>query len=405
MITLENKQFRLEIDPLGAQWRSLYDKEHEQELLWQGNPNSWTSQAPLLFPVVGSLKEKSYIYHGQLYSMDNHGFLRHQECRVVHQTNQEVTFELVSNDDTKQQYPFEFTLRITMKLNANKVSTKIVVLNQSEVPMYFNVGGHPGIKVDQSAENKLKFKLKKKSGQFLLEGPFVSGYQKFNEEQLNLNEIDLESTLILDQVSKVQLSTPEYNYTVNMKPTKYMAFWSPKNKETNQLDDVLCIEPWWGIGDCVDTNQQLKDKKGILKLSPNESKTFEFSLKIEKIIPPLETPKAIGPYSIFREVDNFIYSSGQLPINPKSNEIESWDIKDQTRQALTNVKALLEQVQCDLDNVIKTTVFLKNMDDFTSMNEVYGEFFNEPYPARSAIEVARLPKDALVEIEIIAKKK
>lgn len=405
MITLENKQFRLEIDPLGAQWRSLYDKEHEQELLWQGNPNSWTSQAPLLFPVVGSLKEKSYIYHGQLYSMDNHGFLRHQECRVVHQTNQEVTFELVSNDDTKQQYPFEFTLRITMKLNANKVKTTIVVLNQSEVPMYFNVGGHPGFKIDHSNENKLKFKLKKKSGQFLLEGPFVSGYQKFNDEELDLNQIDLESTLILDQVSKVQLSTPDYNFSVAMKPTKYMAFWSPKNTETNQLDDVICIEPWWGIGDCVESNQLLKDKKGILKLIPNESKTFEFSLKIDKVIPPLDVPKSIGPYSISREVDNLIYSSGQLPLNPTSNEIESWDIKDQTRQVLTNVKAVLEQHQCGLEDIIKTTVFLKNMDDFTSMNEVYGEFFNEPYPARSAVEVARLPKDALVEIEVIAKKK
>ena len=178
-----------------------------------------------------------------------------------------------------------------------------------------------------------------------------------------------------------------------------MLLWTIPN------ENYICIEPWWGIGDCVESNQLLKDKKGILKLSPNESKTFEFSLKIDKVIPPLDVPKAIGPYSISREVDNLIYSSGQLPLNPTSNEIESWDIKDQTRQVLTNVKAVLEQHQCGLEDIIKTTVFLKNMDDFTSMNEVYGEFFNEPYPARSAVEVARLPMDALVEIEVIAKKK
>ncbi|WP_053368041.1 RidA family protein [Bacillus sp. FJAT-27245] len=113
-------------------------------------------------------------------------------------------------------------------------------------------------------------------------------------------------------------------------------------------------------------------------------------------------PEAIGPYSAYRKAGNWIYTSGQLPIDPETNEFPSDKIVDQTRQSLLNVKAILEENGCSMDDVIKTTVYLNDMNEFSTMNEVYQEFFISPYPARTAIAVRKLPKDALVEIEVVA---
>ncbi|ORY02815.1 YjgF-like protein [Basidiobolus meristosporus CBS 931.73] len=113
-------------------------------------------------------------------------------------------------------------------------------------------------------------------------------------------------------------------------------------------------------------------------------------------------PAAIGPYSQAMTANGFIFVSGQLPVNPKSGSIESDNVKDQTRQSLNNVRAILEEAGADFSQVLKTTVFLKNMGDFASMNEVYAELMGDARPARAAVEVARLPKDALVEIECVA---
>ncbi|AMM91463.1 RidA family protein [Peribacillus sp. SIMBA_075] len=112
-------------------------------------------------------------------------------------------------------------------------------------------------------------------------------------------------------------------------------------------------------------------------------------------------PSAIGPYSQAVKMGDFLFVSGQLPINPSTNEMPE-SVAEQTKQSLENVKAILEAAGSDLQHVLKTTVFLKDMNTFTKMNEVYQSYFTENYPARSAVEVARLPKEALVEIEVIA---
>ena len=114
-------------------------------------------------------------------------------------------------------------------------------------------------------------------------------------------------------------------------------------------------------------------------------------------------PAAIGPYSQAIQVGELVYTSGQLPVNPETGAI-SEDVKEQAKQSLENVKAILEEAGTSMDKVFKTTVFIKEMNDFAAINEVYGEFFAEPFPARSCVEVARLPKDAKVEIEVIATK-
>lgn len=123
-----------------------------------------------------------------------------------------------------------------------------------------------------------------------------------------------------------------------------------------------------------------------------------------KVINSTKAPKAIGPYSQAVETNGLIFVSGQLPINAETGQFAGDDIKSQTKQSLLNVKYILEEAGSGLQKICKTTVYLDNIKDFAQMNEVYATFFNEPFPARAAFEVAKLPKGALVEIEVIAEK-
>ena len=115
-------------------------------------------------------------------------------------------------------------------------------------------------------------------------------------------------------------------------------------------------------------------------------------------------PKAIGAYSVYRVVGDFLFASGQIPLNPATNELVNGDIAAQTKQVLENIKGILAENGLKFSNVVKTTVFLADIKDFAAMNEVYASYFSEPYPARSAVAVKDLPKGARVEIEIIAVK-
>lgn len=121
-----------------------------------------------------------------------------------------------------------------------------------------------------------------------------------------------------------------------------------------------------------------------------------------KQISTQNAPAAIGPYSQAIEVNGFVYASGQLPIDPATGAFPEGGVKEQTRQSLLNVKAILEEAGLALSNVVKTTVYLADMGDFAAMNEVYLQFFAQPFPARSAIAVKALPKGALVEVEVVA---
>lgn len=117
-----------------------------------------------------------------------------------------------------------------------------------------------------------------------------------------------------------------------------------------------------------------------------------------------KAPAAIGPYSQAIEVNSMVFASGQIPLDPATGNVVEGGIKEQTRQALTNAKAIMEGAGLTLANVVKTTVFMADMNDFAAMNEVYATFFSEPYPARSAVAVKTLPKGVLVEVECIAAK-
>ena len=122
---------------------------------------------------------------------------------------------------------------------------------------------------------------------------------------------------------------------------------------------------------------------------------------MKKVVETKKAPGAIGPYSQGIDIGNLIFFSGQIPLSPETGEMPE-GIEAQTKQALENVKGLLESQGLDFSHVVKTTVFLDNMDDFNTVNSIYAQYFVEPYPARSAVEVGHLPKGALIEVEIIA---
>ena len=121
----------------------------------------------------------------------------------------------------------------------------------------------------------------------------------------------------------------------------------------------------------------------------------------KKIISTEKAPQAIGPYSQAIVANGFLFTSGMVPIDPATNQLVEGDITVQAKQAISNLKNLIEASGSSCDKVVKTTVFIKDMNDFAKINEVYAKYFTEPYPARSCVEVARLPKDVLLEVETI----
>ena len=125
---------------------------------------------------------------------------------------------------------------------------------------------------------------------------------------------------------------------------------------------------------------------------------------MKKVISTPKAPAAIGPYSQAIQVGNLIYTSGQIPIDPATGQLVEGGVKEQTRQSLNNIQAILQEAGLTMASVVKTTVFMADMADFAEMNSIYAEFFTEPYPARSAVAVKTLPKNALVEIEVVAEK-
>jgi len=150
--------------------------------------------------------------------------------------------------------------------------------------------------------------------------------------------------------------------------------------------------------------QALKTMGAVALVSPHLFANQKRSQTMKKAIKTERAPKAIGPYSQAIATNGMIFASGQIPIDPATGELNTGSIEDQTRLVLNNLKAVLDEGGCTFDDVVKCTVFLEDMNDFSRMNAVYAEFFNPPYPARAAVQVARLPKDVKVEIEAIAVK-
>ncbi|WP_461223988.1 aldose 1-epimerase family protein [Lacticaseibacillus suihuaensis] len=288
MVTLTNDFLTATLDPHGAELVSLVDNHAKHEYIWQADPAVWQRHAPVLFPIVGALKDKTYRYAGQEYHMGQHGFARDLTFAVVAQTATRVTFELTDTAATRAIYPFAFKFQITFTLENNTLSVAYHVQNPAQdAPLYFSVGGHPGFVVPMTEDTAftdyyLSFAPRKSRVQIPLAGGAIDyAHRTLAATDTNLQ---LDREFFKNDAAIYQL-TGKNTFSIRSEKTtrgvdltvtdaQFMGVWSPYTDAAT----FVCLEPWWGIADTTDTNQELTDKLGINRLAPGE--TFDHGYDI-----------------------------------------------------------------------------------------------------------------------------
>lgn len=288
MNTLENNNLLIEINTKGAELSRIYSKTTNKEILWYGDNAHWGRHSPILFPIVGRLKDNETIIDNTVYQMNQHGFARDMNFELLEIKNNSLTYKLESDTNTKTRYPYDFELLITYTLEESFVDINWKVVNRSNSDMYFSIGAHPAFNIpfeemDTLDNYYLNFKSTGKVNSYSLDGPFVSSKNSVdNLELLNLKpELFKNDALIYDNVYEVSICSKNTNQSINVKFTNFpfVGIWSPYYKKSNSIAPFLCIEPWYGIADSVDSNKDYKSKLGINKLSTSE--VFEASYQIK----------------------------------------------------------------------------------------------------------------------------
>ena len=288
MITLENSKLIVTAKEVGAELTRIYDKEHQRECLWTGNPEFWRQQAPTLFPVVGRCKNYEYRYKGQTYHMGQHGFVREATFEVESQTDEQVVFVYRANEETRKDYPFEFTFKITYTLKDDAVETAYTVMNESDSePMYFSIGGHPGFLYDGPiGEQILTFSEKENIDRVLLSPAMQFSREVTKDYVKNGEPIALYDGIFVDDAlvfhgfksNKIGLLNPTTGRGVEMDLTgfPYVGIWAANKPNC----PYACIEPWFGLADYDDFEGELPEKDGIEMLPANGVFNCAFSVKV-----------------------------------------------------------------------------------------------------------------------------
>lgn len=289
MYTLENQQLKIVIHPKGAELQSVFHKVHRLEYMWSGDPAFWGKHSPILFPIVGTLKSDTYFYQNKAYSLGRHGFARDMEFEAEEQTPESIVFLLRSSAATREKFPFAFELRVIYRLTEDGLTVTYRVENGSrDKPgqgsgdeLYFSIGGHPAFRVPLAegtdyTDYFLEFGQKETaprwpiSPQGLIEKTPVPLLQDSNRIPLT-RELFAADALVFKHLhsTKVALRSAKttHGLAVEFAGFPYIGLWAAKNA------DFVCIEPWCGIADSVDADQQLVHKEGINKL--NAGPAFE----------------------------------------------------------------------------------------------------------------------------------
>lgn len=281
MYTIENEHLTVTINTKGAELDSIYSKTTDLHYLWNGDPAFWNKKSPVLFPIVGTLKENTYYYNGQPYHLTRHGFARDRDFELNSSNPDALTMTLRSDDRTKELFPFDFELDIHYSLNANTLAVEYVVVNKGTDNMYFSIGGHPAFKLPleeglayddyyllfSATENARRWMI---SHQGLIEAvatPFIT-----NDNKLPLSkELFLHDAIVLKYLNSdtVDLRTDRSEHGVRFSFPRFpfLGLWAAPHA------NFVCIEPWCGIADSVTSTQQLINKEGINLLTP--AQTFD----------------------------------------------------------------------------------------------------------------------------------
>jgi galactose mutarotase-like enzyme len=287
MQIIKNKNITVNINPKGAELTSVFDSHMQTEYMWSANPDFWAKSSPILFPIVGSLKDNTYFFEGKKYNLPRHGFAREKTFLVEKTTENSVTFLLTEDENSLKNYPFKFELRVFYLLENNKLSLTYLVKNSGVNNLYFSVGGHPAFAVPlvQNTDFDAYYLEFNKTENFKRWGLTSEGLVETEPTDFlkDTNIISLTKKLFYGDAlvfknlksSTITLKSKktERELKFNFGEFDYLGIWSSKNA------DFVCIEPWCGIADAANHNQELTQKEGIRKLNPNE--VFEKTWSIE----------------------------------------------------------------------------------------------------------------------------
>ncbi|MGX5816951.1 aldose 1-epimerase family protein [Chitinophaga lutea] len=278
MPEIANEFLQARLNEKGAELQSIYRKDNKLEYLWSGDPAFWGKKSPVLFPIVGGLRDNTYHYKGQTYQLGRHGFARDMVFDVAEQTAHSVSFSLRDDDSTLRQYPFPFSLRIRYALQDVSLFVQYSVQNLGDVPMYFSIGAHPAFRVPLTPDTTyedyfLRFAEPENAPRWpLAASGLISDtpvpYLQHTQELPLRKEMFREDALVFKHLASTSLSirsakTP-HGVEVHFPGFPYLGIWAARNA------DFVCIEPWYGIADHESATGNIIEKEGMLILGPDE---------------------------------------------------------------------------------------------------------------------------------------
>ena len=284
---IKNEYIKAKIKSFGAELNSLQKKDDSLEYIWQGDKEFWARHSPILFPIVGRLKNDSYFYKNQKYNMSQHGFARDKEFEIVEKKDDFIEFKLSSDEKTLKIYPFSFELYLSYKLERNSLIVSYKVINKSDEKMLFSIGAHPAFNWSLEKDLKkedyfLEFEINNSKRYFLNELGLVfdSIDLKFEDKKLFLNEeLFKNDALVFNDLNIKNLTFKnirnENFIKLNFENFAYLGIWSKPSGSP-----FLCIEPWFGVADEENTSQNFEDKKGIINLQKDEIFSCFYSVEI-----------------------------------------------------------------------------------------------------------------------------
>lgn len=285
MLEIANEYLQVKISTTGAELQSIIRKDNQLEYLWSGDPAFWGKKSPVLFPIVGGLKENTYQYKGQSYQLGRHGFAREMEFEVTEQTATSVVLNIKDNDLTQLKYPFSFSLNIRYSIQDATLMIGYEVQNTGDNTMYFSIGAHPAFKVPlvngtTFEDYSLHFSEPETAELWLLSPAGVIGNNStpyFDRTTVLPLQKSLfyKDALVFKHLASTAISirsdkTP-HGLTVHFPGFPYMGIWNARDA------DFVCIEPWHGIADHENATGKLEEKEGIMTLSPEQLFSSQWS--------------------------------------------------------------------------------------------------------------------------------
>ena len=279
--TISNSTLTATINHSGAELFSLKNNQNK-EYIWEGNPKFWGKHSPVLFPIVGTLKNNSYTIDGKEYQLSRHGFARDMEFQLIDRTENSAIFSLNSTPETLKKYPFDFELQLIYTLEEASLNIEYKVINKDNSKMPFSIGAHPAIALPDNFENyAFQFEKEEILKYYLLENDLISNQTKILETKNNLvplhyqlfeNDALIFKTLKSNSLTILENSIPYVK--VDFEDFPSLGIW------TKDQAPFVCIEPWLGYSDTSENSGDLFKKEGILVLDPKQIFHSKFSITI-----------------------------------------------------------------------------------------------------------------------------